>query len=115
MKYAVERARDIRHDLSSIFLFLVESYQEFGEDYDSAVERAARRIQTIEDAMLALGDAPHQGTIRPDISPGLRSVTKDRAVFYYDVDDDRRRIRVAAVFYGGQDHQQRIIKRMLGS
>lgn len=115
MKYAVERARDVRNDLASIFAFLAESYQAFGEDYDSAVERAASRIHVIEDAMEALGDVPHQGTVRADILPALRSVTKDRAVFYYDVDDDRRRVRVVAVFYGGQDHQQRIRKRLLGS
>ncbi len=32
--------------------------------------------------------------------PGLRRVTKDRAVFYFTVDEERRVVRVLAVFFG---------------
>lgn len=63
--------------------------------------------------MRALGRTPHQGTLRPELAPGLRSVTKDRAIFYFDVDDDRRVVRVLAVFFGGQDHQRLMLKRLL--
>lgn len=115
MKYALERANDVRNDLTAIFEFLVESYQAFGEDYDSAVERAALRIQGIEDAMEALCDVPHQGTVRADFLPALRTVTKDQAIFYFDVDDKRRVLRVLAVFFGGQDHRRHMLKRLLGS
>lgn len=114
MKYALEHANDLRNDLAAIFEFLVESYKAFGEDYDSAVERAALRIQSIEGAMEALCDAPHQGAVRADISPALRAVTKDRAIFYADVDDKRRVLRVLAVFFGGQDHQRHMLRRLLG-
>ena len=114
MKYAVERALDIDRDLAAIFDFLIESYQMFGEDPDTAIERAAARVRSIETAMLSLGDAPHQGTLRPELLPGLRSVTKNRAVFYFDVDDDRRVVRVLAVLFGGQDHQRQMLKRLLG-
>lgn len=113
MKYTLERAVDVSHDLAVIFAFLVDSYEAFGESHDSAVERAAHRILGIEDAIEALCDAPHQGTVRADISPGLRSVTKDRAIFYFDVDDHRRVVRLLAVFFGGQDHQRRMLKRLL--
>ena len=114
MKYGVERARDTDRDLASIFDFLIESYQAFGEDTDGAIERAASRVRDIETAMLSLGDAPHQGTLRPEILPGLRSVTKQRAIFYFDVDEGRRMVRVLAVFFGGQDHQRRMLRRLLG-
>ena len=114
MKYALERAGDILKDLAAIFTFLVENYQAFGDDYDSAVERAALRIENIENAMEALGVAPHQGTVRSDISPALRSVTKGRAIFYFEADDRRRVVRVLAVFFGGQDHRERMLRRLLG-
>ena len=114
MKYAVERARDTDRDLAEIFDFLTESYQSFGEDFDDAAKSAAERLRGIETEMLSLGDAPHQGTLRPDLLPGLRSVTKSRAVFYFDVDDDRRVVRVLAVFFGGQDHHRRMLGRLLG-
>ena len=112
MKYAV--ARDTDHDLAAIFDFLIESYQAFGEDPEIAVERAADRVRGIEAAMLSLGDAPDQGTLRPELLPGLRTVTKRRAIFYFDVDDDRRVVRVLAVFFGAQDHQRRMLMRLLG-
>lgn len=112
MNYAVERASGVRNDLAAIFAFLVESYQSFGEDHGSAVERAASRIEQIEDAMEARGDLPHQGTVRADISTALRSVTKGRAIFYFDVDDKRRVVRVLAVSFGGQDHRRRMLKRL---
>ena len=64
--------------------------------------------------MLSLGEAPHQGTLRADLLPGLRSVTKDRAIFYFDIDDDRRTVRILAVFFGGQDHTRRMLMRLLG-
>lgn len=52
----------------------------------------------------ALSAAPHKGTLRPELAPGLRNVSKDRAVFYFTVDNDARVVRVLAVFFGGQDH-----------
>lgn len=115
MRYTVERSADTDHDLAAIFEFLVETFQAFGDDRETAVERAASRIRNIERSMSSLGSVPHQGTLREDILPGLRSATKDRAVFYFDVDDERRRIRVLAVFFGGQDHQRRMLVRLLGS
>ena len=61
----------------------------------------------------ALGTTPKQGTLRPEIRSGLRNVTKDRAVVYFDVNDDEKVVRVLAVFFGGQDHQRRMILRAL--
>ena len=114
MKYAVERAIEIDRDFATIFDFLIESYQAFGEDSKVAIERAATRLRSIETEMLSPGKAPHQGTLRVELLPGLRYVTKNRAIFYFDVDDDRRVVRVLAVLFGGQDHQRHMLKRLLG-
>ncbi len=43
-----------------------------------------------------------QGTLRPE-----------RAIFYFDADDDRRMVRVLAVFFGGQDHRRGMLTRLL--
>jgi len=114
MPYSLTRALETDRDLELIFDFLVHSYVDFGEHREDAIQRAATRVRGIESAMLALGGAPHQGTLRPDLLPGLRSVTRDRAIFYFDVDDDRRLVRVLAVFFGGQDHARAMLSRLLG-
>jgi len=114
MKYAVERASDTDRDLAAVFDFLIESYQAFGDDPDMAFERAAQRLRAIDADMRSLGNAPHQRTLRQEIRPGLRSVTKNRAVFYFHVDDDLRVVRVLAIFFGGQGHHRHMLKRLLG-
>ncbi|ATF20224.1 type II toxin-antitoxin system RelE/ParE family toxin [Phaeobacter gallaeciensis] len=114
MIYRVDRAEAIDRDLEAIFDFLFEAAISFGEDTETAFERAATRLAEIDDAMEALGHAPHQGMLRPEIAPGLRSVTKGRAIFYFDLDETDQQLRVLAVFFGGQDHQRRMLLRALG-
>jgi toxin ParE1/3/4 len=112
-KYAVVRALDADRDLAAIFDFLIDSYEAFGDDADTAFDRAADRVRGIEKAMADLGAPPHQGTLRPDHLPGLRTITKNGAVFYFDIDDKRRLVRILAVFFGGQDHRRHMLKRLL--
>lgn len=115
MAYEVERSEASDRDLEAIFDFLFEAALGFGEDEATAFERAAARVLGIEDAMESLGAVPHQGTLHPEFSDGLRSVTKDRCIFYFDVDETRRRVRVLAIFFGGQDHRRRMMLRLLSS
>lgn len=114
MRYEIERGPDVNNDLEAIFDFLFDTHLGFGERPDAALERAAKRVARIEAAMERLGKMPKQGTLRPNLMPGLRSVTKDRAIFYFTVDDEARMVRVLAVFFGGQDHQREMLKRLLG-
>lgn len=111
--YNVVLATDAQEDLVAIHDFLVESYIAFGEDADGAFDRADARLDAIKHALRSLGSAPKQGTLRPEIAPDLRSVTKDRAVIYFDVDDERETVKILAVFYGGQDHQRHMLQRAL--
>lgn len=117
MGYELRRAAGVARDLELIFDFLFDAALAFGEDSTSAFDRAATRILAIEDAMEALTEVPHQGTLRPDLLPdllpGMRQVTKGRAVFYFDVDEAAAILRVLAVFYGGQDHQRHMLLRLL--
>jgi toxin ParE1/3/4 len=111
--YEVLRAAGVARDFELIFDFLVAAAEAFGESPETAFARAAKRLTEIEVAMAGLGRLPHQGTRHPHLGPGVRSVTKGRAVLYFDIDEVRRRIRILAVFFGGQDHEARILLRLL--
>lgn len=114
MTFRLERSRRARRDLVTIARFLTRSYYlQFGDSFAEAKERVSTRMGRIDEAMMALSKAPYQGTLRPKLMAGLRHVTKDRAVFYFIVDDDARVVRVLAVFFGGQDHQNIMLRRLL--
>ncbi len=90
------------------------AYIGLGDSVETAFKRAHARVQRIKAEMRDLARTPHQGTLHPHILPGLRNVTKDRAIFYFTVDDERAIVRVLAVFYGGQDHQRAMLLRAAG-
>jgi len=109
----VRRSEAADHDLAQIFEHLVDAYAALGEAPAEALERAAARVRGIEDDMERLADAPHQGTLCPDVAPDLRRVTKRGAVFYFVTDLAAQRLDVIAVFFGGQDHLRRMLARLL--
>ena len=112
MVFEIVRSRDSIKDLELIFDHLVESYVNLGDTPADATNRAADRIRAIRADMQAIANAPHQGTLLSPIAMGLRSVTKNRAIFYFDVDDERQLVVVLAVFFGGQDHRQHMLRRL---
>ena len=107
----VEFAEDALRDLDLIFDHLAESYRGFGEAPDEASERAAARVRGILAAADRLALAPHRGAVHDDLAPGIRHLPLDRAVCCFRVDGNR--VRVLAVFFGGQDHQRRMRLRLL--
>jgi toxin ParE1/3/4 len=110
--YKVTRSAQAERDLDALFDFLMASYANLGDDVERAFDRATGRVTRIKADLRALGRTPHQGTLRTKMMPGLRSVTTDRAIFYFTVDDDASLVRVLAVFFGGQDHQREMLKRL---
>lgn len=115
MTFRVERSAEADDDLDAIFDFLMQAHLGFGEGVESAFARAEARLNQIKLDLRSLGRAPHQGSLRPHLAEGLRSVTKDRAVFYFVTDDEARVVRVVAIFFGGQDHQRAMLKRLRGA
>ena len=113
MVFDVVRGDGVDHDLDLIFGFLIQSAQELGEDGQRAFNLAEQRLTEIESAMRSLGGAPYQGVCRPYLGKRIRSVTKDRAVLYFDVNDHQHRVRILAIFFGGQDHEARMLARLL--
>jgi toxin ParE1/3/4 len=114
MAFEVLRSADGDRDLVLIFDHLLESYTALGDPPSDAAERAAARIRAINADMQTLGKAPYQGTLMPEIFPGLRHVTKNRAVFYFHVDEQQRLVRVVAIIFGGQDHLRHSMRRLGG-
>lgn len=110
--FEVVRSRASDRDLEVILDHLIETYQALGDPFPEALERAAARIRAIEGDMERLSHAPFQGTLREDILPGLRQVTKNRAIFYFLTDDPAGLIRILAIFFGGQDHLAHMLRRI---
>lgn len=110
--YRVVRSVRCDEDLELIFDHLFSAYRELGDPAETAFERAVERLHGIEGELARLGDLPFQGTLEPRIMDGLRHVTKDRAVFYFMVDEASQVVRVLGVFFGGQDHRRHILGRI---
>jgi len=113
MRFAIEFSEASLLDLELVFEHLYSSYVGFGEQPDMAAERAARRIVEIRRAADRLGVAPFRGTSREDVGPGVRFLTIDRAIYWFDVDEAAQKVRVLAIFLGGQDHIRRMLLRLL--
>ncbi len=111
--WRIERSDDFTSDIDAIFDHIVETSLIFGSDLEAAISTASRRVLAIETWLEKLVDVPHRGTRDDDILPTLRHITVERAVYYFTVDDDARFNHVLAVFYGGQDHRWRMLKRMI--
>lgn len=112
MAYDIRRAAGVTQDLDLIFDHLLQSYIALGEPAAVAFERAAQRLNLIRSDMDALARMPHKGNLDPEILPGLRHVTKNRAIFYFHVNDAESVVHVLAVFFGGQDHHRHMLARL---
>ena len=107
-------AADAVKDLTLIEEHLAASYASFGESAAEAQAHAAQRIDAIVDAAERIATAPLRGSAHDRILPGLRQLTINRAVYWFTLDEARREIRILAVFFGSQDHQRKMLVRLLG-
>lgn len=113
MKFAIEFSIASERDFELIFAHLFESYLGFGENRDAAFRHAAQRIKDIRKAAEKLATLPDRGTPRDDVRPGLRFWVVERAIYWFDVDTAARKVRILAIFFGGQDHIRRMLIRLL--
>lgn len=112
MRYRVRLAADVTRDLDLIEGYLVQVYQDLGDSLESAVERAAGRIDGALGYMRSFQDHPHRGTELPQIRAGLRTVTSKKFIFYFEIDEQFSEVRILAVFFGGIDHRRQILDRL---
>lgn len=113
MAFRLEFSADAERDFELIFDHLLRSYLDFGERLDSAIDHAGRRVLEIRAAAKGILIAPHRGERHDDVLPGLRHLSIGRAIYWFDVDDERRVVSILAVFFGGQDHVRHMMRRML--
>src|SRR5262245_15579258 len=114
MRFAIEFSADAEHDFELNFDHLFESYVAFGGRTEEALSHAARRLMNIRKAADRLARPPLRGTTRDDILPGVRFLAIARAIYWFDVDQKARKVRILAVFFGGQDHIRHMLVRLLG-
>ena len=76
----VEFAFATERDFGLVFDHLLQSYQDLGDDFDVAIDRAEQRILAIQSSAQDLAKNPYQGTLRPDILDELRFVRQNKAV-----------------------------------
>ena len=112
MAFEIVRSLESDQDLRLIVRHLIDSYVSLGESVPEAVRRACERARLIEAEIDTIALAPHQGTLLPQLAQGLRSVTKNRGIFYFDVDDAAKRVRILAIVFGGQNHRYRMLRRL---
>ena len=109
----LEFSAKAERDFDLIFDHLLHSYLGFGESLESALDHAGRRVLGIRSAAERILSAPYRGERHDDILPGARHLTIGRAIYWFEVDEARRVVRVLAVFFGGQDHVRHMMIRLL--
>ena len=111
--WKIEIAEDVLSDLALIHDHLVESYVGFGESAEDAMSRAHERLMQIRARFNDLARLPFRGTLREEFGPGVRSLTMDRSVLWFEVIEATRTVRILAVFFGSQDHIRHMYGRLL--
>lgn len=111
--WSVVFAEEAINDLLLITDYLTQSYCGFGEAPAEANRHAQVRIEAIIAAAERLATAPFRGECHDDLLPGLRHLALDRAVYWFRPRSEQREIQILAVFFGGQDHQRRMLVRLL--
>jgi toxin ParE1/3/4 len=110
--YNVLPARGVVRDFTLIEDFLFKTYRDLGDDSEEAVSRAAVRVKAARAYMRTFERNPHRGTEHPEIRPGVRTVTKEKFVFYFEINETKFEVMIFAVFFGREDHRQKIIDRL---
>lgn len=110
---AIEFSVEAERDFGLILDHLLESYWSFGEPMESALEHAGQRVMEIRYVADRLETAPHRGALREDLLPGVRYLALDAAIYWFEVDDVARKVRILAVFFGAQDHIRHMLLRLL--
>ena len=69
-------------------------------------------MEAIEELMLAFAERAHRSSPRDDVLPGRRTLTRDRVLLDFDIDEAEREVRVLAAFMDGRDHRRTMLARL---
>lgn len=112
--YRVRLAADVARDIDLIEEHLFQTYRYFGDDREEAGKRAAARVIGALSYVRGFETHPHRGTGHPELQPGIRTITNDGFVFYFEIDEPMSEVRILAVFFGSADHQRHMWQRLNG-
>ncbi|EBA05833.1 hypothetical protein [Sagittula stellata] len=112
MAWTTEDADAVETDLDAIFEHLYESHLRFGNSDREAAILAAQKVDAIATRRLTLAAAPHRGTRHRFAGVDIRNVTIDRAIYWFTLDEGAQVLRIEAIFFGGQDHLDRMFTRL---
>jgi len=107
--WTVEFAAAAERDFELIFDHLLASYQEFGDGFEIAFDRAEQRIGTIQSTARDLAKIPFQGTLRPDILPDIRFVRHDNAVFWFVAQEEQQIVQILGVVAWSMKRSERAL------
>jgi toxin ParE1/3/4 len=113
MSWAIELSTAAERDLEHLFYHLADRFVEFGSSRQEAAAQALDGVQHIRDSAERLADAPHRGATHDDLLPGSLHLTLEKAIYWFLVDEEKGRVGVLAIFYGGRRHQRKILLRLL--
>lgn len=113
MDFRLEFSVEAERDFELIFDHLFDSYRSLGESLKDALDHAAARVMGMRAAASRILTAPYRGESHDDILPGLRHLTIERAIYWFEIDEAHGTVRVLAVFFGRQDHVRRMLRRLL--
>lgn len=112
MPWSVEVGQAARDDLRRIYRHLIASNGAFGHDLQDAKALSRARVFAIEAGFARLAKAPYRGTCHTIAGHTYRHVTIDRAVYWFTLDEPAEVLRIEAIFFGGQDHLDRMFNRL---
>ena len=113
MRFRIEFSAEAERDFALIFDHLFESYLSFGESLETGLDHCEVRIREIRREADRLAAATFRGESHDDLLPGLRHLTIDRAIYWFEVNEAEQRVRMLAIFVGGQDHVRHMLTRLL--
>ena len=113
MRFRVEFSAEAERDFALIFDHLFESYRSFGTRVEAALDHCEDRIREIRQEADQLCAAPYRGERHDELLPGLRHLTIDRAIYWFEVNEAEQRVRILAIFFGGQVHVRHMLTRLL--
>lgn len=103
MPYRVLRHPLVDRDIARIAAWLLQF---------TTPASVAGKIAALDRDVTALGDNPHRGSRRDEISPGLRAIPSARkGVIALEINERIRVVRILSVTWGGADWMRRIVQR----
>lgn len=113
MAWKAEISRAVREDLRALYSYLVNlQHTRFGHDLAAADRLASERMAVVRRNARKLPFAPYRGTSHSIAGRNYRHVTIDRAIYWFTLDEAAEVLRIEAIFYGGQDHLDRMFSRL---